>query len=489
MNPPSAAEPLDALILGAGMSGLAMASALKRAGRHRFAIVEKSPGLGGTWWDNRYPGAHVDVPAPLYSFSFAPHARWQRRFAGAPEILAYQQQLAEREGLLPHLRLNTAVTAAVFDEVAGRWRVTLDDGSVIEARCFVCSAGPLSVPRWPAIEGLHGFAGALQHSARWHAAVPLAGQRIGVIGTGSTASQLVPELAKVAAQLTVFQRTPNWVLPRPDRRYRAIDRVLFHLPGWNRAVRLFWALTSESFRRGFEAGTPAQLRLLALARLHFRRQLRGDTALVEKLMPSYPIGCKRIVFSNEYLRAFTLPQVRLETGGIERITERGVRLKSGEEHPFDVLVCATGFDVEHSLAVPISGRGGATLQAAWAEGPRAHLGTTVAGFPNLFLMLGPNTATGHTSTLLFIEPQVRFVLRALEAMERRGTRAWLDVRGDVMQAFDSEIQRRLEGSVWMQCSNWYRAASGRNVAIWPGYTLEYRRRLAAVDFARDFMCG
>jgi cation diffusion facilitator CzcD-associated flavoprotein CzcO len=488
MNTAAPAEPLDVLILGAGMSGLAMACALKRAGRSRFVVVEKSAGLGGTWWDNRYPGAQVDVPAPLYSFSFAPHASWPRRFAAAPQILAYQQQLAEREGLLPHLRLNTAVTAAAFDDTTGCWRITLDDGSTLVARCFVCSTGPLSVPRWPAIEGLQSFAGPLLHSARWDATVPLQGRRIGVIGTGSTASQLVPELARVAGQLTVFQRTPNWVLPRLDRRYRGIDRLLFHVPGWNRAVRAFWALTSEWFRRGFEAGTPAQAKLLALARLHFKHQLRGDAALIERLLPRYPIGCKRIVFSNEYLRAFTLPQVRLETVPIAHVRPDGLVLADGRGQPLDVLVCATGFDVEHSLALPISGRGGASLQAAWAQGPRAHLGTTVAGFPNLFLMLGPNTATGHTSTLLFIEPQVRFVLRALQALERGG-RPWLDVRAEVMERFDAEIQRRLEGSVWMQCSNWYRASSGRNVAIWPGYTLEYRKRLAAVDFERDFTFG
>lgn len=477
---------LGVLILGAGMSGLAMAIALKRAGRSDFVVVEKSAGLGGTWWDNRYPGAHVDVPAPLYSFSFAPNPRWQRRFAAAPEILAYQQRLAADHGLAPHLRLNTAVQSATWDEAAACWRVLLEGGELIEATCFVCSTGPLSVPRWPSIEGLDSFAGARVHSARWDGSVPVAGRRVGVIGTGSTASQLVPELAKSAASVTVFQRTPCWVLPRFDRRYGALDRLLFHLPGWNRAARAFWAATSESFRRGFEPGSGAQRRLMALARGHLKRQLRGDAALMERLRPTYPIGCKRIVFSSDYWRSFTLPQVRLETGAIERITPAGVRVAGGTEHALDVLVCATGFDVEGSLAVPITGRDGATLQAVWRDGAFAHFGTTVAGFPNLFLMLGPNTATGHTSTLLFIEPQVQLVMRALQALRER---RWLDVKATVVDTFNTEIQQRLTGSVWMQCSNWYRAASGRNVAIWPGYTREYRRRLAAVDFARDFSSG
>jgi len=479
---------LDVLILGAGMSGLAMAMALKRAGRHDFLIIEKSEGVGGTWWDNRYPGACVDVPAPLYSFSRAPHARWRRRFAAAPEILGYMQGLVERHGLAPHLRLNTAVQSASFDDASGRWHIKLDSGELIDARIFVCSTGPLSVPRWPAIDGLASFAGPRLHSARWDGRVPIEGRRVGVIGTGSTASQLVPELARRAAGLTVFQRTPTWVLPRFDRAYGAMDRWLFHLPGWNRLVRAFWAATAESFRRGFEPGSAAQGRLMALARGHMKRQLRGDEALRQRLQPAYPIGCKRIVFSNDYLRAFTRPQVALQTQAIASITPAGVRLADGTEHPLDVLVCATGFDVQHALSVPITGRGGVSLQTLWANGAMAHLGTTVAGFPNLFLMLGPNTATGHTSTLLFIEPQVQFVLRAMQELELRGSR-WMDVRGDTMQAFNEQLQQRLVGSVWTRCRSWYRADNGRNVAIWPGYTREYRQRLAGVQFASEFVFG
>lgn len=483
MTPPStttAPQRVDVAILGAGMSGLAMAVALRRAGRHDFVVVERSPGLGGTWWDNRYPGAAVDVPAPLYSFSFAPNPRWSRRFAPAPEILAYQQRLARAEGLLPHLRLGRCVQSADFDDTRGRWRLQLDDGGVLDARAFVCSTGPLSMPRWPAIDGLAQFAGPCLHTARWDAGVPLAGRRVGVIGTGSTAAQLVPELVRSGAQVTVFQRTANWVLPRFDRGYGALDRLLFALPGWNRAVRLFWAGTSEAFRRGFEPGSNAQRRLVALASLHLQRQVK-DPALRQRLRPPYPIGCKRIVFSNEWLRTLASPAVTLVTEGIAQITPTGVATAGGQAHTFDVLVCATGFDVEHSLAVPVRGRGGVALQDAWRDGPRAHFGTSVTGFPNLFLMLGPNTATGHTSTLLFIEPQVRFVMRALAELERRGQR-WLDLRADTFERFDAELQARLVGSVWMQCRSWYRAASGRNVAIWPGYTPEFRRRLAAIDF-------
>ncbi len=478
--PPPEMARVDVAILGAGMSGLAMAVALKRSGRDDFVVIEQSPGLGGTWWDNRYPGAAVDVPAPLYSFSFAPNPRWSRRFAPAPEILAYQQRLADAEGLRPHLRLGRRVEQARFDESTGRWQLQLDDGTALDARAFVCSTGPLSVPRWPAIEGLERFAGPRLHTARWDAGVALAGQRVGVIGTGSTAAQLVPELVRAGALVTVFQRTANWVLPRFDRRYRAVDRLLFALPGWNRAVRLFWAATSEAFRRGFEPGSAAQRRLVTLAEAHLQRQVR-DPALRERLRPPYPVGCKRIVFSNEWLRTLGSPGVTLITEGVSHITPGGVATADGHEHALDVLVCATGFDVEHALVLPVHGRGGQRLQEHWRDGPQAHFGTSVAGFPNLFLMLGPNTATGHTSTLLFIEPQVRFVMRALQELERRGQR-WLDVRDETQAAFDAELQSRLTGSVWMQCRSWYRAASGRNVAIWPGYTPEFRRRLGALGF-------
>ena len=482
MTHPTPPQRVDVAILGAGMSGLAMATALRRAGRHDFVVVEQSPGLGGTWWDNRYPGAAVDVPAPLYSFSFAPNPRWGRRFAPAPEILAYQQRLAEVEGLLPHLRLGRRLVDARFDEATGRWRLRLDDGSGLDARAFVCSTGPLSVPRWPAIEGLEAFAGPRLHTARWDAGVPLAGRHVGVIGTGSTAAQLVPELVRAGARVTVFQRTANWVLPRFDRRYGAVDRLLFALPGWNRTVRGFWAGVSELFRRGFEQGSAARRVVLALAEAHLRRQVR-DPALRERLRPPYPLGCKRIVFSNDWLRTLASPGVALVTDGITRITPAGVATADGREHALDVLVCATGFDTVQLLqSIRVEGRDGRTLAEAWRDGPEALHGIGVAGFPNLFLMLGPNTATGHTSTLLFIEPAVQHAIACMRAVEAGGHRA-IEVREDAQRAHNAALQRRLAGSVWAQCRSWYRLEGGRVVAIFPGFTREYVRALRVPDWS------
>jgi cation diffusion facilitator CzcD-associated flavoprotein CzcO len=477
---------VDTLIMGAGMSGLCTAIQLKKAGRHNFLMVEKSQGLGGTWWDNRYPGAHVDVPSPLYAFSFAPHRAWSRRFAAAPEILGYMQTLAQEHGLHEHLRLGLAVQEARFDETSGRWIITLEGGERIEARHFVCSTAPLSVPRWPDIAGLERFAGPKLHTARWDPTAPLQGRRVGVIGTGSTASQLVPKVAAQAAKLHVFQRTPNWVMPRLDRFYGPLDRALAALPGYNRVVRLGWAALSEWLRRGFEDGSFARKRIVSAAQWHLRHQV-ADPVLRSRLAPPYPFGCKRVIFSSDYFPALAQNNVELVTEGICEITSGGIVTQDGREHALDVLVCATGFDVQHSMSVPVLGRGGQPLQTLWADGAMAHLGTTVAGFPNLFLMLGPNTATGHTSTLLFIETQVAFVLRAMRELEQRRQR-WLDVKPQVMARFNDEVAARLEHAVWSHCRSWYRADNGRNVAIWPGYTLEYRRRMAAQTFA-DFEFG
>ncbi|MFA6262550.1 MAG: NAD(P)/FAD-dependent oxidoreductase, partial [Bacteroidia bacterium] len=388
-------------------------------------------------------------------------------------------------GLLPHCRFGTRVLQAVFDETAGRWMIDThnetDGGQRYAARLFVCSTGPLSRPRWPDIPGLDGFRGERLHSARWDAAVPLAGRRVAVIGTGSTASQLVPPIAAAAGHLTVFQRTANWVLPRVDRPYGALDRALARLPLYSAAVRKGWYHVLEWGRRGFDEGTLARRTMLKTAQAQLRRQVR-DPALRAKLLPPYPLGCKRLIYSNDFYPALARPNVELVTEAITHFTASGVATADGREHAVDVLVCATGFDVQHSLAVPIVGRDARALADTWADGPQAHLGLTVAGFPNLFLMLGPNTATGHTSTLLYIEPGVAWALRAMAEVRRRGCH-WLDVRPAVMQAFNDRLQARLGPSVWSSCRNWYRADSGRVIAIFPGFTREYVQAVRSQDFA------
>jgi cation diffusion facilitator CzcD-associated flavoprotein CzcO/acetyl esterase/lipase len=480
-------EEHEVVILGAGMSGLCMGVQLRRAGQTDFVILEKSQGMGGTWWDNRYPGAHVDVPAPLYSFSFAPNPRWRRRFASAPEIHAYMESVARRFGVRPHMRLGHRVTEARFDEASGRWEIATEAGLRLRARFFVCSTGPLSQPCWPDIPGIDEFRGRRLHSAQWDPAADLGGQRVAVIGTGSTASQLVAPIARQAAWLHVFQRTANWVLPRIDRRYFTVDRLLARVPPWAWAVRRFWYHVLEWGRRGFDQGTLARRGMLRLAELHLRRQVR-DPALREKLRPPYPLGCKRIIYSNDFYPALGRPNVELVTEPIERITAHGIVTRDGVERPLDTLVCATGFDTVHLLSsLRIAGLGGVTLADAWRDGPEAFHGITVAGFPNLFMMLGPNTGTGHTSTLLYIEPEVRYAMACMERV-RLGGHRWIALRPEVQQAHNARLQARLDGSVWTACRSWYRMANGRIVALWPGFTAEYVRAIERPSFD-DYVFG
>ena len=472
----------DVVILGAGMSGLCMAMELQKAGRPDFVMLEQQHGLGGTWWDNRYPGAQVDVPAPAYAFSFAPNARWKQRFANAPEIHAYQQALAEKHGLFARLRLGTRLSEARFDEATGLWHFQTAGGDTLMSRYFVCSTGPLSQPRWPDIPGLDDFQGLRLHTARWDADKKLAGLRVGVIGTGSTAVQLIPPIAREAAQLHVFQRTANWVLPRMERRYRWFDRVLARFPTYAIAVRASWVQILELGRRGFQEGTLMRWGMLKVAARQRRQGIAND-ALRAALTPDYPLGCKRIIYSNDYYPALSQPNVEVITTPIERLTANGIRSTDGSERQIDALVCATGFDTVHLLqSIRIQGRGGRTLADAWQNGPEAYHGISVAGFPNMFLMLGPNTATGHTSTLLFIEPAVQHAIACMRAVEQGGHRD-IELRADIQQAHNADLQRRLGGSVWSQCRSWYRMDSGKVIAIFPGFTREYVRSVRRPDLS------
>lgn len=473
---------VEVVILGAGMSGLCMGIQLQRAGIGDFLIVEKSTGLGGTWWDNRYPGAQVDVPAPAYCFSFAPNPHWTHRFADAPEIQRYQQRLAEQHGLLPRIRFGRAIVDAGFDAETGCWQLGLDDGSTISARFFVCSTGQLNQARWPDIPGLGDFARRLLHTSRWPAGTDLAGQRIGVIGTGSTAAQLVPALAPVAARLSVFQRTPNWVLPRLDRRYGRLDRALMRLPGYATLTHKTWCAALDLGRHGFDEGTLARRAAIAVATWHRRRQVAAPD-LREALAPRYPLGCKRIIYSNDYYPALARPTSELVTAGIARITPAGVQTVDGREHGLDALVCATGFDTTHPLSgLRVAGSGGRLLSEAWAGGAQAYLGITVPGFPNFFLMLGPNTLTGHTSALLSLEPQVAHAIACMQRVRHEGRR-WVAVKAGAAEAQDAALQQRLAGTVWNRCNSWYRLEGGRIVAIWPGLARDYARAVRQPDEA------
>ena len=480
----SAGAPADVrvAIVGAGFSGLGMAIRLLQQGIRDFVVLERGADVGGTWRDNTYPGCACDVPAHLYSFSFAPNPAWSRFYAPQPEIWEYMRACVKRYGLEPYLRFQTDVTGATWDEDAQRWRLATSRGP-LAARALVFGNGPLSEPSLPAVPGIETFAGTLFHSARWNHTHDLAGERVAVIGTGASAIQFVPRIQPVVGQLALFQRTPPWILPRLDREIPAARRALYaRYPLAQRLLRARMYLEREL--RGYALIHRTRLLDTAtrMAHDHLARQV-PDAALRAKLTPSYTIGCKRILLSDDFYPAFTQPNVTLETGGIREVRPHSIVTADGREIPVDTIICATGFHVtDMPAAATVRGRDGRTLAEAWRQGgPEAYLGTTVVGFPDLFLQIGPNTGLGHNSMIYMIESQLSYILGALRLMERRGLGA-VEVRPAVQGAYNRELQRRLAGSVWNSgCQSWYLHASGRNSSIWPGQTWEYRRRTRHFD--------
>ena len=469
-------EPADddpeIVILGAGMSGVCMAIELKRAGIESFVVLEQSGGVGGTWWDNTYPGAQCDVPSHLYSFSFDRKADWTRVFAPSREIQGYVEDCVERHGVGAHLRLNTLVRAAEYDEGAARWRVTTRDGRVYRPRFFVLSLGPLNHPRLPT--GVEAFAGEVMHSARWNHGYDFRGKRVAVVGSAASAVQIVPTLAEQAARLTVFQRTPSWIIDRPDRPYGTLARRLLRIPLVARAYRswLYWRF--EANFAAFKGRGPMYRLLTHMATSHLERQVT-DPALREKLRPAYPIGCKRILISSDFYPALGRANVELVAQAAAGFTARGVVAADGSVREVDAIVCATGFETVEPLAhLSVVGTGGRSLAAAWQDGPEAYHGITVTGFPNLFMLLGPNTGTGHTSVLIPIEAQARYILDCIRELGRRGARS-MDVRAEVLERHNAELQRRLAATVWAspRCTSWYKTRSGKILATYPGYITRY----------------
>jgi cation diffusion facilitator CzcD-associated flavoprotein CzcO len=469
------------VVVGAGFGGLGMAIALKQAGIEDFLVVDRADDLGGTWRDNTYPGLTCDIPSNLYSYSSRP-GRWTRRFPARQEILAYLHELCAEHGLGPHLRFGSGVAAAEFDEGRAGWQLTLEDGSALQATALVSAVGQLGRPAWPEIAGRDDFAGPSWHSARWDHGVGLAGRRVAVVGTGASAIQFVPEIAKIAAQVDVYQRTPPYVLPKADRPYRPAEQVLFdRFPVLRKADRLRTFLYGELLTSGFVLSP----KMLAAPMLLWRRQLRtqiSDPALRAKCIPDYLMGCKRVVFSDDWYPALTQPNVELITGPIERIVPGGVVTAGGGTRPADVIIYGTGFQTLDFLApMAVTGLGGRELKAEWHEGAEAYLGITVSGFPNFFLLYGPNTNLGGNSIIYMLEGQIGYVLGALQALDQDQL-DWLDVRPEVQRAFSTWVQQASRTSVWQSgCHSWYTTASGRNTNNWPDHTFLYRHRVRRFD--------
>jgi cation diffusion facilitator CzcD-associated flavoprotein CzcO/acetyl esterase/lipase len=468
-------------IIGAGFGGIGLGMTLKRAGIDSFEIFEKAEGIGGVWRDNTYPGAACDVPSHLYSFSFEPNPDWSRRYSPQPEILDYLERCVEKYGIGPNLRLGTEVSRAQFDEGSGRWRIETAGGETVEADVLVSACGQLSRPALTRIEGSDRFAGPIFHTARWDHGVKLDGKRVAVIGTGASTIQVVPAIAERVGQLDVYQRSAPYVIPKKDRPYMPWERRLFR---WFPPARLFARFTQWLL---FEVFISAFNQFRAVGRLvarMFERNLDdqvSDPELKRALTPDHVLGCKRVLISPDYYPTLERPNVELVTQGVRELTKRGVVADDGTERPVDVIVLSTGFESNRFLSpMEIRGRGGLDLNEVWRDGAKAYLGMTVAGFPNLFVMYGPNTNLGSGSIIFQLESQMAYIADAVERLRRTG--GWLSVRPDVQEAFDREMQSRLSTSVWQTgCNNWYVDEHGRNTNNWPGFTLEYRRRTRRLD--------
>ncbi|MFL6138592.1 MAG: flavin-containing monooxygenase [Frankiaceae bacterium] len=472
------------VVVGAGFAGLGAAAGLLRAGVRDFVVLERAGDVGGTWRDNTYPGCACDIPSSLYSFSFAPNPDWSRFFPRQPEILDYLRRVTDDLGLRPHLRLATELLGAAWDDGSLLWRIETDRGQ-LTADVLVAAVGALSRPSLPGLPGLDRFGGPVFHSASWRHDVDLAGKRVAVVGTGASAVQIVPELAPVVERLVVVQRTPAWVGPRLDRPVSARQARLFRrFPPAQAAVRvvLYWLL--ELLGVGFTIDRRLLRPVEAEALRHLRRQV-PDERLRAALTPHYAIGCKRILYSNDYYPALQRPGVELLASGLAELRPGALVTTGGQVREVDAVVLATGFAAtEPAVAARITGRGGRALAAAWSGGMHAYLGTAVPGFPNLFLLVGPNSGLGHSSMVQVIESQVAHLLAGLRALASTGARS-IEVRPDAEAAYNSRLQRRLRRTVWSTggCASWYLDEHGRNTTLWPWSTWRFRLRARRLDRA------
>ena len=472
---------LTAVIVGAGFSGLAAGIQLKRAGIQDFVILEKADRVGGTWRENTYPGAACDVPSHLYSYSFEPNPSWSRAYGGQAEILAYLEHCADKYGLRPHLKFGQHVEEARFDEATGTWQIATAAGERLEARALLLGNGALHLPSLPDIQGLETFRGKKFHSARWDHDYDLSGKRVAVIGTGASAIQFVPEIAKQVAHLDVYQRTAPWIVPKRDRVISGAERWLFeHVPAthWLRRTGLYWLMESRVV--GF-AYAPKVNELLEKIVLRFLAAAVPDEELRARVTPSYRFGCKRVLISNDWYPALQRDNVDLVTDRIDTITPRGVRTADGVEREVDAIILGTGFRVsEYLSAIRIVGRGGAELNDVWRASLRNYLGISVSGFPNLFLLMGPNTGLGHNSMIFMIEAQARYAASAVSQLRDRKL-AFIDVLPSVEQQFRAELSRKMKNTVWTTgCQSWYQTPDG-DVFLWPGATFDYWWRTRQVD--------
>ncbi|KAF4405379.1 MULTISPECIES: NAD(P)/FAD-dependent oxidoreductase [Streptomyces] len=478
-------EHVRVAVIGSGFGGLGAAVRLRRAGITDFTVLERAGSVGGTWRDNSYPGCACDVPSHLYSFSFAPNAEWPRNFSGQPHIRAYLERVTDTFGLRPHIRFNSEVLSARWNTEELHWEIETSGGP-LSADLVISATGPLSDPKIPDIPGLGTFPGKVFHSARWDHDYDLRGKRVAMIGTGASAIQIVPAIQPDVSRLTLFQRTPPWVMPRMDRKISGVERWLHSKVPATRALRrgLLWTvreLQVQAFTKH-----PQELGLVEkLAKSHMHRAVK-DKALRAKLTPDYRIGCKRILLSNSYYPALARPNVDVVASGLKEVRGSTLVASDGTETEADAIVFGTGFHVtDMPIAERVTGAAGHTLAEAWKDGMASLRGASAAGFPNFLTIIGPNTGLGNSSMILIIEAQLNYAIDHLRQMDTLGGKVALDARPEAVDAWTGKVQERMKRTVWNTggCDSWYLDDSGRNTTVWPGTTAEFRRATRRVDLA------
>lgn len=465
-------------IVGSGFGGIGMAIRLKQEGIEDFVILERAQDVGGVWRDNSYPGCACDVQSHLYSFSFAQNPAWSHSFSAQPEIHAYLRDCADRFGIRPRIRFGHTVRDARWDDARQHWRIETSEGP-FTADVFVSAVGGLSEPAIPQLPGLERFQGKTMHSARWDHAYSLEGRKVAVIGTGASAIQFVPRIQPQVGKLFLFQRTPPWILPRGDRRIgEGMKRLYKTVPGAQSLMRSGIYAYRELMAIGFMNPWLFKKYAEKLALWHLKRSV-PDAALRARLTPSYTFGCKRVLISDDYLSSLSNPNVELITEGIREVREHSIVAADGTEREVDALIFGTGFHVtDMPVAKYVRGRDGRSLEEVWEGSPKAHLGTTVSGFPNFFMIQGPNTGLGHTSVIVMIESQLEHIIRALRYLDGRGLAA-VEPTAEAQAEFVRDVDTRMRGTVWTQggCKSWYLDATGRNSTLWPGFTFSFKQRV------------
>ena len=462
-------------IIGSGFGGLAMAIRLIQANVHDFIILEKANDVGGTWRENQYPGAACDVQSHMYSLSFAPKLNWSKRYAEAPEIFNYIQDLVHKFNLNQYIQFNQEVIATQYDEQNLNWHLTLKNGQKIDAQFVIFASGPLHVPQIPQIKGIEKFKGEVFHSSHWNHQYNLNDKKVASIGTGGSAIQYIPEIAPKVGQLYVFQRTPAWVIPRDERAYNVLDKNLFSRFDWFRKLhraRLYWS--NES--RVVPIVKPQIMKYgQKLAEAFIKYQVKDKTT-AQKLIPDFVMGCKRILISNKYFPTFNRENVELITDGIVELTENSIISKDGQERPIDCLIYGTGFITDPRIylkSFDCFGENGLELKQAWKDGAESYLGISTKGFPNLFQLLGPNTVLGHNSVIFMIESQVNYILQLIQMVNKTQVQA-IVVKPEIQEQFNQDVQNKLKGTVWQSgCVSWYQQDGGKNFSLWPTYTWKY----------------